>query len=142
MLLFNVFLRPTLMVFGLIAAMALASVLVELIQDGFWQSTGNQGLKLSVTALCVYLTIYVFMIVTMVNKAFSLIYVIPEKVMRWIGGQGESYGEEHALGEVKGAGEKASAGVAEKQKGAGKAGGDIAKTSQKQGEAEKKRSDE
>ena len=40
--------------------------------------------------LLVYTTIYV----TVVEKCFSLIHIIPDKTLRWIGGQQESYGQD------------------------------------------------
>src|SRR3990167_2103914 len=51
MLIFNIFLRPELMVFGLIFAMLLASVLVSLVNDTFWNASNslNVGYKFSVS---------------------------------------------------------------------------------------------
>lgn len=103
MLLFAVFLRPTLMIFGLIAAMFVSSVAVALVTRGFWSVIydyltipGGLGHILALVA-------YVCLIVAVINKSFSLISNIPQQVMRWIhGGHGETAGEETALSGVKG----------------------------------------
>lgn len=116
MLLFNIFLRPSLMIFGLMASMLLAVVVVTMINDAFSQVMGGiMGLSGStgdvittftlglgnILEYIILLVAYVFFVVSALNKCFAAIYIIPENVMRWIGGQGERYGEEAALGEVK-----------------------------------------
>lgn len=65
-----------------------------------------------------YVTIYISMYVTLVQKSFTLIYNVPDKIMRWIGGTQESYGQETAEW-VKGTeqqiekfGEKTAGGIA------------------------------
>lgn len=100
LLLFNVFLRPSLMIFGLIAAMLLASVVITMINTGFSmvKSMISNGDPLSMILM---LAAYVYLIVAALNKCFAAIHLIPEKVMRWIGGQGDQYGESDALGEAK-----------------------------------------
>ncbi len=40
--------------------------------------------------------VYTMMYLTVVQKSFTLISVLPDKVLRWIGGQPESYGSESA----------------------------------------------
>ena len=40
------------------------------------------------------LIVYTTMYVTVVEKCFSLIHIIPDKTLRWIGGQQESYGQD------------------------------------------------
>lgn len=41
-----------------------------------------------------YIVTFVSVYVTLVQKSFSLIHNVPDKVMRWIGGQQESYGQD------------------------------------------------
>lgn len=111
MLLFNVFLRPSLMILGLIAALLLSSVVVTMINEAFWTTVikgiyGMGGTKGSAVyanplAMILFLGAYITLIVSALNKCFAAIYIIPEQVMRWIGGQGERYGEGEAVGEVK-----------------------------------------
>lgn len=106
MLLFNIFLRPSLMIFGLIAAMLMARVVIFMINETFFNvrdilmSTSVTG-AFDPIVLILFIFAYAMMIVAALNKCFALIHVIPEKVMRWIGGQGEQYGEGEALQKVE-----------------------------------------
>lgn len=114
MLIFNIFLRPSLMVFGLIAGMLLATVVVQMINTAYW-STVVMGISGSPDArlfkiwlgthflqTMIFFIAYVFLIVSALNKCFAAIHIIPERVMTWIGGQGISYGEEEAVGAMRG----------------------------------------
>ena len=128
MLLFNIFLRPGLMIFGLVASMLLASVVVSMINAGFANAVlgigsmwigGSSDKAATIAALAtnpvglvLILAAYVGLLVSSLNKCFAAIHIIPENVMRWIGGQkGESYGESEMTGEVKGKTEGAAAGA-------------------------------
>lgn len=126
MLLFNIFLRPSLMIFGLIAAMLLASVVVTMINTMFsyvmFQISKDITGPLGIIEYLIFLGAYVYLIVSALGKCFSAIHIIPEKVMRWISGQpGESYGEEQALGEAK----QGATGVASGAAGVAAAGGGV-----------------
>ncbi len=174
MILVNVFLRPSLMIIGYIAAIALSYVGVWILNAGFdhaisyiqsdqgietwkegtssndaerfFQSAGNWtgakmdssqwddfGSKLSgdyqstalqsdtlnhgytgwagVYAFFFSILIYTTMYLIIVQKAFTLIALLPDKVLRWIGGNPESFGQEtmqwgeEAKGKVEKAGE-------------------------------------
>ncbi len=67
--------------------------------------------------------IYTMMYMTIVEKAFTLISVLPDKVLRWIGGQPESHGQDAAQwmteskGKVEKAGEKSGDSMAQAGKG-------------------------
>lgn len=106
MILMNVFLRPSMMIIGYIAAIALAYVSVWMLNSGFSQAmvflggtsgyaspmnyTNWAGLYAMFFSVLVYATIYL----TVVQKSFTLITYLPDKVLRWIGGQAESIGSE------------------------------------------------
>ncbi|STX52532.1 defect in organelle trafficking protein DotA [Legionella busanensis] len=121
MILMNVFLRPSMMIIGYIAAIALSYVSVWVINAGFSnvlsylqnnQTTfsfsndidpnniikpdSNLGYSgwAGVYAYFFSIIIYTTMYLTVVQKAFTLIVVLPDKVLRWIGGQAESAGQE------------------------------------------------
>ena len=98
--LFNVFLRPSLMIFGLIAAMLLASVVVTMIGQTFKYVFLGNLVWIDPLSLCIVLVAYVGIILAALNKCFAVINLVPQQVMRWIGGQGE--GVETPLHEVKG----------------------------------------
>lgn len=110
-LLFNIFLKPSLMIFGLIASMVLSSVAVQMVNAGF--STINDSITGDGGPLMnIFLTVaYVVLIISVLNKTFSLIHLLPERTLRWIGGQGfGDTGPEEALGA-----QKAMAGAAASQ---------------------------
>lgn len=123
--LFAVFLRPSLMIFGMMAAMLLAPVVVGMIDAAFW-TTVNQGVIgqgasqggtvvmdiINPIELIIFLCAYVMLTVTALNKCFATIYIIPDRVMRWLGHHGEGVGgEAEALGQVKGGTEAGGHGV-------------------------------
>lgn len=91
MLLLTVFLTPSMMIIGFISGMILSYVGLWLLNKGFWvffswdvMSQYVQGLAL-VFFIPAILVIYTYLIISIMNQAFSLIHIIPDKVMRWIG---------------------------------------------------------
>ncbi len=114
MILMNVFLRPSMMIIGYIAAIALSYVSVWIINSGFSRvlafiQNGNMyngwaGLYVFFFSILIYTTIYL----TVVQKAFNLIYILPDQVLRWIGAQPEHSGSDSAawVGDIKGQVEK------------------------------------
>jgi hypothetical protein len=91
MLLFNIFLRPSLMIFGLIAAMLLAVVVVELINGSFRIVFLTNGVAhYDIISLILVLVAYVSLILAGLNQCFQVINVVPQKVMGWIGHQAEA----------------------------------------------------
>ena len=119
-ILINVFLRPALMVIGYVAAIALCYVGVYIVNSGFshvlqFLMPGNNidpnvqngatspsqastpyisyaSMFAGFFSLLAYTTIYL----TVVEKSFQLIYLLPDNISRWMGGQSESYGKETA----------------------------------------------
>jgi len=120
MLLLNIFLRPTLMLFGFIGGIILSAV-------GFWifstvfnlssiifgflshyQINIDWIMKLMVF-LCAIFSIYCGCVVFIFQKSFSLIHVLPDKIMRWLsGGMQSQFGSEFSgiEGEAKQLGER------------------------------------
>lgn len=108
-LLLNIFLRPGMMVIGLIAGIILSYVGIWLLDAGFLIAAGGAiGFTLGsgiVVGFFALLVIYFSMVVAIVTKAFSLIHILPDKILRWLsGGYAEQLGQETAgmLAEVKG----------------------------------------
>ncbi len=117
-LLLGVFLRPVLMVVGLIAGMILSYVSLRILvytysgilQDIFYQiapipgssssviagaaaATGNvalgssgSGLIMSLFCFPLMLAIFAALVYVVTTQCFSLIYVLPDYILRWIGG--------------------------------------------------------
>jgi len=133
----NIFLRPTLMLFGLIAGMILSYVMVDFlntmyaqlitaVSGGFgnflegwdvgFDFIGRDQLtsmsRMGGIELVMFIVIYVSLIITILNKCFALIHILPDTVLRWIGNTqafGQYGGGEEA---IKGA-LKAGAGSAQ-----------------------------
>jgi len=109
LLLFAIFLRPSLMIFGLIAAMLLATVVVTMIGATFNYIFQGTLIPSDIISLIFILVAYIGLILAGLNKCFAVINLIPQQVMRWISGQGEQV--EAPLQELK-AGMDATAGKA------------------------------
>ncbi len=141
MILMNVFLRPSMMIIGYISGIILSYVSVWIINAGFGnvllfiqgdpskiasastnlthpttQNVSNQmstgylgwaGLYSSFFSVILYVAI----IMIVVQRSFTMITLLPDKVLRWIGGQQESYGQDtsqwtdEAKGKVEKSGE-------------------------------------
>lgn len=109
MLIFNIFLRPSLMIFGLIAATLLAMVGVMMVNAGFLGVASAIYQNPGPVEVILFLAAYVSIILLIINKSYSLIHLIPDRVLRWIGGHPEGTGMEEA---GLGAAEKGVAGGA------------------------------
>jgi hypothetical protein len=131
LMLLNIFLRPSLMIFGLMVGMLISTVLCELIFYTFWKifipTAGQSGLAF--LAYIFYMGAFVALVVAAINKSYASIYLLPERVITWIGGHTASGGEGEMAGEAKQAimGGAQSAGAAGQKIGeAGKGFGDKA----------------
>lgn len=141
MILANIFLRPMLMIFGFIFAARLLRAIVEFINFGFFQTAllilnpgsfiagavgamtvagGIGGMATGAIVTIIFIImIYATLIITVTNRVFSLIYLLPDKILRWIGGQAEAAGQEAEKieGKAKGGYDKGSASVSKVQAG-------------------------
>ena len=117
-MLINVVLKPVLLVFGTMASMILVYIIVVYSAQGFHTMgnsivgtflTFNYGKNpdgtyqnfdrvTNVRAIMSLMLIFMYAtFLTMVfNKCFSVIYLIPEKVVQWVGGQSDNFGKEAA----------------------------------------------
>ncbi|WP_065236269.1 type IVB secretion system protein DotA, partial [Legionella santicrucis] len=129
MLLLNIFLRPGMMIIGYISAIALSYVGVWVLNAGFdqaiqfvsqetndssllngnsvWVAAGGATQYTDWTAIYAFffsILSYTTIYLTIIQKSFTLITYLPDKVLRWIGGTHESIGQESAQWgeEVKG----------------------------------------
>ncbi len=92
MLLLGVFLRPVLMVMGLLAGMLLSVIALTIFNKPFvtvlFTAVGAGG----VTGFGAYygiLSLYSVLVTQIVTQAYSLIFNIPDRVLRWLGQQVE-----------------------------------------------------
>lgn len=101
MLLLNVLLRPTLMLFGFVLGTRVYAAVVDLVN---FTIAGNLD-SLDATSRLAWvaiMTFYGIFVVTLSNKCFALIYALPDRVLRWIGGPPEQTDASQELHGVKG----------------------------------------
>ncbi len=119
MIIFNLILRPALMVFGMMASMLVAVVVVTMINQGFAKVAFNIIRAPGLVEGIFFMMAYTSLLVTALSKVFSLIHVIPEKVLTYIGGQAISYGEGEGLQGMKQGMEGGASGMSSAGKEAG-----------------------
>jgi conjugal transfer/type IV secretion protein DotA/TraY len=111
MLLLNLFLRPSLMIFGFIAGIILSYIAIWLLNFGF--GIAFQGIiKRSILSGAMFtpliggiasIIVYTLVAMGIVNQCFKLIGDVPDRVTRWLsGGQQEQFGGAHGAEEIKG----------------------------------------
>lgn len=91
MLLANVFLRPALMIIGYVIAIILSFVTFHLVNAGFFRATNAItgtafGIGSAIAPLFI-VGLYTTIIMQVMQKSFDLIYLLPDRVLKWIGGQ-------------------------------------------------------
>lgn len=129
MLLLSAFLRPSLMIFGLIGGMILSYVGFALINMGFGSVINGIAGMANITGAsgpdnsnmfdwvgaATFLVIYTSLIVAVAQKCFMLIHEVPDRVLRWLGGQDQlgsgKGGEEMVRGAVSQAGSTVGQGM-------------------------------
>lgn len=139
MLFLSIFLRPTLMVIGMIAFMVVSFVAFKMLMTAYttlFGALGSQGAFATlnesgkgfvylITEVSV-LVIFGFMAMEVVEQCTKLIYQVPNNINKWIGapGMGEEYGQMAAgiKGAVSTGAEQVGKGVGEIQTGAEVAG--------------------
>ncbi len=82
MLLISVFLRPALMLIGLLSAMLLSTIMLQVVNFGFVNAVGGSiGFLTFIAAF----TIYVSLVMQVVVQSYALIHLVPDRVMKWVG---------------------------------------------------------
>ncbi len=112
----NILFRPTLMIFGFLIAGRVFTAVITLVNF----SVGSVFTSINIQtmfSLMVVLGVYTTFLLSMANLSFSIIYALPDKFFRWIGGKGE-HTDVSALSEVKDA-VKSAASQTSKDVGAG-----------------------
>ncbi len=118
MLILNLFLRPSLMIIGFAGAMIMMWMAVELLNIGFLMLTIKTFRIEDMFGFVTIMTTYTGMLIYVATEVYSLITVLPNKVLHWIGDQSMGvHGAQEALGSAK-AGAETGAGAV----GAGYAG--------------------
>ncbi len=110
----SLFLRPSLMIIGYFAATVMSYVVVLVVNAGFFFAAnallGTMDSKSADTAsmfgVLLIWGMYVNTLMVVLNKAFSLIYHIPDHITRWIGINEERGDVENMMSSVKSGVEK------------------------------------
>ncbi len=144
MLLLGVFLRPICMVIGLFFAISLSHAVMNLINNGFLfvmldffntlnstnANAGTIGSKVTMICTLGLFLVYSYVVFQVLDMCYGLIYQIPDKILRWIGGPQDNTGQmvASAVSQIKGqTSQMAQAGAS----GAGQASSKTADTSAK-----------
>lgn len=109
MLFLSIFLRPALMVIGLVAAMIVSFVAFRMLTSGFstiltslMQKGGGaynfhsaSGGFVVLISFCMVWVIFGMMTMELIEQCYKLIYQLPNYILKWIGGPqtGEEYGQ-------------------------------------------------
>lgn len=95
MLVLGLLLRPTLIIFGLIAAITLSGLFGQFINAVFLDVfLMNQGDSTAGFFLVLFGTgLYAAMMMTVIKQTFNLMHIIPDQLLRWIGGGQEQLGQ-------------------------------------------------
>jgi conjugal transfer/type IV secretion protein DotA/TraY len=108
-LILGLMLRPALAVVGLIAAMVLIIPVGQLFNRTYWavfdMSQGNSVQGLFTFAACI--SIFSVTYLAIINRMFALIHVIPDQILRWMGGPSSDLGS--YAGDLGGASSKNAA---------------------------------
>lgn len=96
----TVFLKPVLMIFGFILAGSVMRAGLTMLNFGFISAI-NQSVLPTVFNVVATLILLVFVDTMFVNKAFELIHLLPNRVIRFMGVQPDAGGEEKMIGEAK-----------------------------------------
>lgn len=123
----NIFLRPTLMIFGFILAASLLRAGIAMLNFSFVTVLGAAVPIPSMFSIIAILALYTGLVLAIVNRSFSLIYELPNRIFRWMGGQEERHEVEKMAGEAK---EQFGKGAAGGEQAAGKAHGAASKFSE------------
>ncbi len=140
MMILNLFLRPSLMIIGFLAAMVLTWVSVDLLNAAFYLFVVDGAHIENVLFGYIVITMaYIGTLIAVVSKVYELINDLPNKTLMWIGDKSmQQEGAREMLGAAKGGAEKGGQAAAGAMGTAGKlAGKGVGMAQQKvQGEAD------
>ncbi len=102
-LLINVFLRPPLMILGFVAGYLLVYIGVGAFNIAYALLLGQEDTSsISIIGTSMSLNIYALFMIGIVQRCFSLIHLVPDRVMRWIGHHDQLAGELGGSQELQG----------------------------------------
>lgn len=95
MLLLGLLLRPVLIIFGFIAAISLSGLFGEFVNKVFFDVFSSSQLNgaIGFFSMVAGTAVYAAIMYQVLTKTLNLMHVIPDQLMRWIGGGGEQLGQ-------------------------------------------------
>lgn len=96
MLIMSLVLRPPLMILGFVCSIVLMKPLGYFVNStfiGVFAMNVNPS-PFGITQMIAGSIIYVVIMVSMIHRVFTLIHIIPDRILRWIGGGGNELGEQ------------------------------------------------
>ena len=101
LLIANITLRPSLMLFGFILAARVYRAVIALVNFGLVDNFKTLDTSASMLAWIPSMILYAVFIMALANKCFALIYALPDKILRWIGGPPEHTDANQELQQAK-----------------------------------------
>lgn len=103
MLLFNLFTRPALLLFGLVIGFATFGVIIDFMNKTAFTAirAATSGSTFGPIGAFSMIAILAYLHYFLAIRSFSLIHLVPDRVSRWIGQGGENLGEERDTEEAK-----------------------------------------
>ena len=116
MLFFNILLRPSLMVLGLLLAMAVMTIVGPILHELFLVFIGSSAAHYSfgIISSWAMITLFTFITIAVCHRVFDLINFLPTNVLRWIGQAVQPLGvgrTEHQIGQQVGAASRTGIGT-------------------------------
>ena len=99
-MLLAVFMRPALLLMGLVLGIFMVEPLVMFVNDTFKivMTSVQANTFTGLFSIVAFIAIYVSLVLMIVDKSFAMIHLIPDRVLTWIGGQGALTGDEREAG--------------------------------------------
>ena len=110
MLLLGVFIRPAAMVIGFIIAITLVYLMMQFLNYGFVYTANpllasaavDSAASFNMIAIVGILLVYAYVAIEVINQCFGMIFQVPDKILRWIGGPQEQSNVSQMMQSVKG----------------------------------------
>lgn len=83
-----------LMLFGFLLASRVYKAILTLVDAGMVQVLDELRFADTIFSGIMIMIVYVTFVMSLTNTSFSLIYAVPDKILRWLGGPAESTGTE------------------------------------------------
>jgi defect in organelle trafficking protein DotA len=110
MLLLGVFIRPAAMVIGFILSITLVYLMMQFLNYGFIYTANplladaavNSATSFNMISIVGILLVYAYVAIEVINQCFGMIFQVPDKILRWIGGAPEQSNVSQMMQGVKG----------------------------------------